>query len=97
LINIAANKLTAILGRAEAKDFVDLYFLLKRGLELDELVRLAKEKDRGFTPFYLAGSLRQARNLRVWPRMVEPLTREELVAFYEPLAARVMQGLKPWE
>jgi hypothetical protein len=30
LENIGANKITAIFGRTDAKDFVDLYFILSR-------------------------------------------------------------------
>ncbi len=96
-LNIAANKVTAIFGRTAPKDFVDLYFLLQKGYALDELMRLAQEKDLGFTEFYFAGSLNQIRQVHALPRMIKPLTLEELRAFYEPLAAQIMLKLKPSE
>lgn len=96
-LNIAVNKVTTIFGRTTSKDFVDLYFLLKRGYDLDELIRMAKEKDLGLTEFYFAGMLRESRRIATLPRMIEPLTAEELRAFFEPLATRLIRQLKPRE
>lgn len=96
-LNIAVNKVTALFGRAAPKDFVDLYFLLKKGYSLDELMRLAKEKDLGFTEFYFAGMLRENQRITALPRMIEPLTIEDLRAFFEPLAEQIMLELKPRE
>lgn len=56
--NIGVNKITAILGRTEPKDFVDLYFILQAGYDFDDLLAKAQTKDLGLHPFYLAGSLR---------------------------------------
>ncbi len=95
MLNIAVNKVTAVFGRTAAKDFVDLYFLLRRGFTLDELMRLAKEKDLGFSEFYFAGSLDQIRQVQELPRMIEPVTLEELRAFFQPLAEQIMLKLKP--
>jgi len=96
-LNIAVNKVTAIFGRITSKDFVDLYFLLNKGYDLDELMRLAKEKDLGFTEFYFAGMLRENRRITTLPRMIQPLTAEELRAFFEPLATKLVRRLKPPE
>lgn len=43
-LNIAVNKITAVFSRADTKDFVDLYFLLKKGYSLNELIRLARKR-----------------------------------------------------
>ncbi len=94
-LNIAVNKITAIFGRTTPKDFVDLYFLLKKGYDLDELMQLAKGKDLGFTEFYFAGMLRESRRVTTLPRMIEPVTIEELRAFFQPLAEQIMLKLKP--
>jgi predicted nucleotidyltransferase component of viral defense system len=96
-LNIAINKITVIFGRTAPKDFVDLYFLLKKGYDLDELMQMAKEKDLGFTEFYFAGMLHENRRIATLPRMIEPLTVEELHAFFEPLATQIMLRLKPPE
>lgn len=93
--NIAVNKVTAVFGRTAAKDFVDLYFLLQQGFDLDELMQKAKEKDLGFTEFYFAGSLGEIRRVHDLPRMIKPVTVEQLNAFYNPLAAQIMRTLKP--
>ena len=96
-LNIAVNKVTALFGRAAPKDFVDLYFLLKKGYNLDELIRMAKEKDLGFSEFYFAGMLHENRRITTLPRMIEPLTVDELRTFFEPLAAQIIMRLKPPE
>jgi hypothetical protein len=95
MLNIAVNKVTAVFGRTAAKDFVDLYFLLQRGFDLDELMRMAKAKDLGFSEFYFAGSLGQIRRVQDLPRMIQPVTLEELVTFFQPLAEQIMLKLKP--
>ncbi len=96
-LNIAVNKVAAIFGRITSKDFVDLYFLLNKGYDLDELIHMAKEKDLGLTEFYFAGMLRESRRITTLPRMIEPLTVDELRAFFEPLASQIMLRLKPPE
>ena len=46
---LAVDKVLAVFGRAEARDFVDLEAVEGR-YGLDHLFELAAEKDRGFTP-----------------------------------------------
>ncbi len=46
---LAVDKVLAVFGRAEARDFVDLAAVEER-YGLDHLFDLAAEKDRGFTP-----------------------------------------------
>jgi hypothetical protein len=50
---LAVDKLLALFGRAEARDFVDL-MEVERCYGLDHLFKLAAEKDRGFSPSVLA-------------------------------------------
>lgn len=45
---LAADKTLALFGRAEARDFVDVY-RLRTVYSRDQLLRLAHHKDRGFT------------------------------------------------
>jgi hypothetical protein len=93
--NIGANKLTAILGRTEPKDFVDLYFILHAGYEFDDLLAKAQEKDLGMQPFFMAGALLQVRNLRHLPETAPSLTLRELQDFIIPLADRLLDQLHP--
>ena len=97
LENIGANKLTAILGRTEPKDFVDLYFILHAGYDFDDLLAKAQGKDLGLQPFFLAGTLLQVRNLRHLPVTTPPLTLPELEDFIIPLANRLLDRSRPPE
>jgi hypothetical protein len=60
---LAVDKLLALFGRAEARDFVDLLAIESR-YGFDRLCRLASEKDRGFTPAVLADMLGRFGRLR---------------------------------
>ena len=93
--NIGANKLTAILGRTEAKDYVDLYFILQAGYDFDDLLSKAREKDLGLQPFFMAGSLLQVRHLHTLPATTPPLTHAELQAFIASLADQLLDRLHP--
>jgi hypothetical protein len=95
--NIGINKITAILGRTEPKDFVDLYFILRAGYDFDDLLAKAQAKDPGLHPFYLAGSLRQVRNFRRLPTTSPPLTLPELQQFILALADRLLDRTRPSE
>jgi hypothetical protein len=53
---LAADKTLALFGRAEARDFVDVFALAKIFGE-DRLCELAARKDRGFTGSHLADAL----------------------------------------
>lgn len=60
---LAVDKLLALFGRAEARDFVDL-MEVERGYGLECLSKLAAEKDRGFSPSVLADMLARFSRLR---------------------------------
>ena len=53
---LAADKLLALAGRVEARDYVDVAHLVER-LGLDEVCRLAQQKDPGFRRWALADML----------------------------------------
>lgn len=56
---ILANKLCALLGRAELRDLVDTMALEKSGLKVEDAVAGAHRKDGGLTPAQLAWVLTQ--------------------------------------
>jgi hypothetical protein len=60
---LAVDKVLAVFGRAEARDFVDLMALEPR-YGLDRLCALATGKDRGFTPALFAEMLDRFPRLR---------------------------------
>ncbi len=51
---ILANKLTALVGRQEERDLVDVYFLEQRGYSVESALDAALAKDGGCTPATLA-------------------------------------------
>lgn len=59
---LAADKVLALFGRAEPRDFLDVYRLAQR-LGMDRLLHLAQEKDAGFSPKHLAESLGRINRL----------------------------------
>lgn len=91
LRDIAAGKLAAMLDRFEPKDYVDLYFLLKNGGDIREIWR---DVQRKFSllhgPIQVGATLLRARSLPVLPRMLIPVSREEIAASLED-AARTLR------
>lgn len=61
LREIAANKVCALLGRAEIRDLVDLTTILRRGLDLRGVLADAEAKDGGVSAASLAWILDQIR------------------------------------
>lgn len=99
LKDILANKLAAITDRRDPKDFVDVYAALKSGpdLTLFQMILLAETKFgvRGI------GHILKGRFLEEMPsveglRLRQPISREELKAFYrgqaEQLIRRSLEG-----
>lgn len=60
---LAVDKVLALFGRAEARDFIDL-MAVEPHYGLDRLCRLAAEKDRGFSPAIFAEMLGRFGRLR---------------------------------
>lgn len=96
LENIGVNKVLAVFGRTDAKDFIDLYWILQRtSFSFDHLYTLAKEKDLGLSELYLAYALHNAAKIKLFPRMLEPLPWEQIVAFFEALARDLLLRSAP--
>jgi hypothetical protein len=96
LENIGSNKILAVFGRTDAKDFIDLYWILHHtNLKFDELYHLAQEKDLGLSELYLAYALQNIENIRLFPRMIEPLHWDEIKGFYQELAGVLLNRIKP--
>jgi predicted nucleotidyltransferase component of viral defense system len=89
-IDIACNKLSALFDRAEPKDFVDVYFIVREFLPFEQLVTLARQKHVGMDDYWLAMALAQVEKVSVLPRMVKPLSLDELKAFFLAQAKELM-------
>lgn len=82
LRDLAANKLRAFLDRFEPKDFVDLYFIF-RTIPLKNVWQDAEQKfGMKIEPLFLGGELMKVRRIEALPKMLKPLTIEELKAFF---------------
>jgi hypothetical protein len=88
--DIACNKLSALFDRAEPKDFVDVYFVVREFLPFDQLARLARRKHVGMDDYWLAMALAQVESVRVLPQMVKPLSLDELNTFFLARAKELM-------
>lgn len=86
LTDIAVNKLLAIRQRKTAKDFVDLYFLLKQYSLWDLRTGLEKKFNIETDDFILALDLDKAEELENLPKMLKPLTLVELKEFFREQA-----------
>lgn len=84
LEDIAANKMMALMDRIEAKDFVDLYFIMTEGgIPFEKLRALVAEKFHYTVESVTWGSeFAKARWLDKLPRMLKPVTLEELKTFF---------------
>lgn len=96
LKNIAVNKVCAVLGRLDAKDYVDLYFLLNEcDLDIFELLELGHKKDGGLQPFIWASVIADVKELTVLPRMIRPVTLEQLQSYFLGLRDRILDRIRP--
>src|SRR3989344_1618200 len=96
LKNIGSNKILAIFGRVDPKDFVDLFFILnKTNLSFKKLYEMAKQKDLGLSEFFLANSILKIKETKILPKMLVDLDRKEMIAFYEALAKKLFLKIKP--
>ncbi len=93
LEDLGANKLSALFGRAESKDFVDVYFLQLDHGPLDVLLVGARQKHLGMDDYWLAQAFARVRHVQILPRMVRPLALGDLRTFFTTEAERLMRRL----
>ncbi len=90
LRDIAINKLVTVNQRTTAKDFVDLYFLLEHFTLWDLMYGAEKKFKMEFDPLILTGDLLdKAEQLESLPKMIKPLTLDELKTFYTEKAKEI--------
>jgi predicted nucleotidyltransferase component of viral defense system len=90
-IDISCNKLSALFDRSEPKDFVDIYFIDKEIIRFDRLVEKAKKKHIGLDNYWLAISLAKIDSFSILPRMLKPLTIDELRYFFKEKSQWLMK------
>ena len=99
--DIAAGKLLALFGRAEERDFIDIYFIVKNGgISLERLIELAKTKDPGLDEYYLAIAFAQSEKLpddaaQLKVNLLSPIDPKEVKAFFSAQAVRLLEKHQP--
>lgn len=98
LIDIASNKLLALFGRATLRDFIDIYFLVKKtGFTIEELSFKTKEKDPGFDSYWLGVALERINTFKDdAPEMlllVEPVNFKEMLDFFNQWREQITKKL----
>lgn len=89
MLDIAVNKLSTIMQRTEIKDFVDLYFLLQQFTVWDLMEGVEIKFRLKTDPFLVGVNCLKADTFDTLPKMLVPLTMEELKVFYKDLAKKL--------
>ncbi|OGG03040.1 hypothetical protein A2W14_07255, partial [Candidatus Gottesmanbacteria bacterium RBG_16_37_8] len=90
--DIAINKAYSITGRFQNRDFIDLYFILKRDeFSLEQLLNRVEDKfNTKIDEFYFSSQLLRAVDLpKAYPKMLEPFNFGEMVEFFKKEARRL--------
>jgi hypothetical protein len=93
---ILANKLTALVGRAEERDLVDVYFLERLGYRVEDSLAAALMKDGGCTPATLAWLLSELR-IPEGARFPGGIAAETLRNYIAELVRRLRRAAAPSE
>ncbi|MGH7853996.1 MAG: nucleotidyl transferase AbiEii/AbiGii toxin family protein [Candidatus Binatia bacterium] len=94
--DIAAGKLLALYGRAEQRDFIDIYCIVRSGkISLETLIELAQ--DPCLDEYYLAIAFEQSEKIPDDPSKlkVNLLTPKELKTFFAAQAVRLLEKHRP--
>lgn len=89
MVDIAVNKLTTVNQRTKVRDFVDLYYLLQKYSIWDLIEGVRVKFHMEYEPLLLATDLLIVDTFTVLPRMILPLTLEELKIFFHKQATEL--------
>ena len=97
LENISVGKLLALFGRADAKDFIDLYFLLEKEkmIDFESIFTMAKQKDIGLHELYLAEMISHIEKIKHFPKTLKPYKHEDMNRFFLDLSNQLLKRIKP--
>jgi len=96
--DLIVDKLLAFFGRVEPRDAVDLFFILKKE-SLDKIMDLAKKKDPGFDPYWLAVAFEKTSDfpddIDRWPvEMLIDINGEEIKTLFNNYALNIMEKIR---
>ena len=89
LLDIAVNKLQTIHQRSNVKDFVDLYYLLKKFTIWDLIEGMRHKFNHKTDPFLIAVEFMRIDEFKSLPKMIKKLTLEQLKAFFVAKAEKL--------
>lgn len=84
ILDIAVNKVHTIAMKPRARDFIDIYFIIKeKGYKFNDLLKKAKIKfDWHIDPLQLGSRLLMAKEVKDFPRMIKKIQPQEWQAFF---------------
>lgn len=84
IYDVAVNKVHTISMKPRARDFIDIYFIIKeRGYSFHDLLMKAKAKfDWHIDPIQLGSRLLVAKELKDYPRMLKKIDHQEWKEFF---------------
>lgn len=89
ILDIGANKIMTIMQRTTVKDYVDLYFLLKKNTFWDLLNHSQHKFNMEIDIMLLASNFLRVTSFDYMPKMLVPLKLEDLQDFYKDLAKKL--------
>ncbi len=88
--DIGANKLLLLNLTEEPKDYVDLYFILKEKYSIWDIIKAAKIKFKlDLDLISLGEDFLNAEKIKFLPKMIKPLTLDELKSFFKQKASEL--------
>jgi predicted nucleotidyltransferase component of viral defense system len=95
LLDIAVNKVFTIYQKPRARDFIDVYCILrKKGWRLDDLLKKAKVKFDWHTDLLQWGSqLFQADQVRDYPKMIKEINPKDWQEFFLVQARKIKKDI----
>ncbi|HBB53959.1 MAG: hypothetical protein UW81_C0003G0002 [Candidatus Giovannonibacteria bacterium GW2011_GWC2_44_9] len=84
ILDIAVNKVHTIAMKPRARDFIDIYFIIKeKGYRFNDLLKKAKIKfDWHIDPLQLGSRLLMAKEVKDFPRMIKHIQPQEWQRFF---------------
>lgn len=99
LTDIAVNKLLTLFGRASLRDFIDIFFLIKKQVfSPEELIEKAKIKDPGFDLYWFCVALERIHTFNETSSemllLLEKINFPELLTFFDNWRKKLSQSIK---
>jgi len=95
IFDIAVNKVQTVATRVRARDFIDLYFIMReKRYVFSELLKMARIKFDWYTdPIQLGSRLLQAQEVKDFPRMLKPIDHTEWQNFFVEEAKKLKSDI----